>query len=352
MKNQYRISKINSLYSKIILCSKEISPDYYASLRKSLILEKITGILTSEVNFESPDKIYYSFDYEDFNILHNILASNKNIQNGIDYIYGMTPYISEKNNEEIMITRLIVKIGIDQYLYMACSQKREIYTEIIFLDDSSFPQKNVSIEDFKNEFSDTIQIGTDADKVLLKLSPRPIKILNILEYLSDSIDNNLLLENEKEEILEENNIYSFKNFIKDTNVSISEKIPISVFTEPRPNIKCLDGFKFSVQASYYNYCEPKITGLDIYSSFEVLSKDDIDEFALYLSNDRYIGTATKKSKINQYNYVPLNLIEDLIENHGGIDKEATFVSTEKNKMTELKKLSYAKKILEKNEEII
>ena len=159
-------------------------------------------------------------------------------------------------------------------------------------------------------------------------------------------------ENEKEEIFEDNNIYSFKNFVKDTNISISEKIPISVFTEPRPNIKCCDGFKFSVQASYYNYCEPKITGLDIYKSFEVLSKDDIDEFALYLSNDRYIGTATKKSKINQYNYVPLNLIENLIENHGGIDKEATFVSTERNKMTELKKLSYVKKILEKNEEII
>lgn len=347
MKNQNRISKINSLYSKIILCSKEISSEYYASLRKSLILEKITGMLTSEVNFESPDKIYYSFDYEDFKILHNVLSNNKNIQNGIDYIYGMAPYFSEEDNTQIMITRLIVKIGIDQFLYMACSQKREIYTEIIFFDDSSIPEKVVSIEDYRNEFSDTIQV--DDDKVLLKLSPRPTKILNILDYLSESIDTELMIESEKEEKLKENNnIYSFKNFVKDTNKPIYEQIPTSVFTDLRPTIKCSDGFKFSVQASYYNCCEPRITGLDIYTSFEVLSKNDIDDFALYLSNDRYIGTSTKKSKINQYNYVPLDLIETFIESHGGIDKEGTFALSDKNKLSDLKKLSYVKKILEKN----
>ena len=323
MKNQNRISKINSLYSRIILCSKEISPEYYASLRKSLILEKITGMLTSEVNFESPDKIYYSFDYEDFKILHNVLSNNKNIQNGIDYIYGMAPYFSEKDNTKIMITRLIVKIGIDQYLYMACSQKREIYTEIIFFDDSAIPEKVVSIEDYRNEFSDTIQV--DDDKVLLKLSPRPTKILNILDYLSESIDTELMIESEKEkESKENNNIYSFKNFVKDTNKPIYEKIPTSIFTDPR------------------------ITGLDIYTSFEVLSKNDIDDFALYLSNDRYIGTSTKKSKINQYNYVPLDLIETFIESHGGIDKEGTFALSDKNKLSDLKKLYYVKKILEKN----
>ena len=347
MKNQYRISKINNLYSKILTSSSEVSPEYYANLRKSLILEKLTGILTSEVNFESPDKLYYSFEYEDFKILHTLLTSDINIQNGINYIYGMIPFLSKKDDKKIMITRLIIKIGIDQYLYMSCSNQREINTEIIFFDDTD---KNIaSIEDYENKFSNTIDWQqVENDEVLLKLSPRPTKIFNILEYLGNNIDDSILKLESNSEDKNNTSIYSFNNFIKDTNIPISDMIPQSVFTEPRPTIKCKDGFKISVQASAYNSCYPKLTGLDVYKSFEVLSKKDIDEFSLYLSNNYYLGSSKNNNKIKQYDYVPSSMIETFIENHGGIDKEATFESYEKNRPSELKRLSYAKKIMENN----
>ena len=350
MKNQYRISKINNLYTKIILGAKKISPEYYINLRKSLILEKLTGMLTSEVNFESPDKSYYTFEYEDFKIIHTLLSSEKSIQNGIDYIYGMAPFFSEKDNKKIMITRLILKIGIDQYLYMSCDQKRNIHAEIIFFDESS-DKGTVSMDKYENQFSNSINWKeVKNDEILIKLSPRPSKILNILEYLGNSINESLLeLETPAENTNNnDNSIYSFKEFFKDTNKPITEDVPISVFTEPRPTIKCKDGFKLSVQASAYNSCYPKLTGLDIYKSYEVLSKKEIDEFTLYLSNNYYIGSSKITSKIKQYDFVPLNELENFIESHGGIDKEATMKLYEKNRPSELKRLSYAKKIMEQN----
>lgn len=350
MKNQNRISKINNLYSKIILSSKKDSPEYYANLRKSLILEKLTGMLTSEVNFESPDKSYYTFEYEDFKIIHTLLTSDKSIQNGIDYIYGMVPFLSKKDNKKIMITRLIIKIGIDQFLYMSCDSKRNIISEIIFFDDSENNGNVTSVEKYENHFSDTIDWKqVENDEVLLKLSPRPTKIFNVLEYLAENIDDSLLkLESENNTNNSNNSVYTFKDFIKDTNRPISDMIPITVFTEPRPTIKCNDGFKFSVQASAYNSCFPKLTGLDIYKSFEVLSKKDIEDFTLYLSDKYFVGTSKTSNKVKQYDYVPLSLIESFIENHGGIDKESTFESSEKTRPSELKRLSYAKRIMEYN----
>ncbi len=348
MKNQNRISRINNLYTKIILESKDLSPEYYINLRKSLILEKLTGMLTSEVNFESPDKSYYTFEYEDFKIIHSILTSDKSIQNGIDYIYGMVPFFSEKDNKKIMITRLTIKIGIDQYLYISCDQKRNINPEIIFFDDSS-NNEITSLDKYENKFSDSLNWKEiKNDEIIIKLSPRPSKILNILNYLGDSINDSLLK-------LEDSNIkendtndseYSFRKFFKDTNKPISDEIPNSIFTEPRPTIKCKDGFKLSVQASAYNSCYPKLTGLDIYKSFEVLSKKEIEEFTLYLSNKYYLGSSNITNKIKQYDYVPLNVLEDFIESHGGIDKDATMESYEKNRPSDLKRLSYAKKVME------
>ncbi len=354
MKNQYRISKINNLYSKIILCSKKLTPEYYANLRKSLILEKLTGMLTSEVNFESCDRAYYTFDHEDFKILHTMLTNDANLQNGTEYLYGIVPYLSEKNNKKIIISRLIIKIGIDQYLYFASTSSKDVYAEVIFFEEPSEEENEFelsnstpSLEEYENSFSDTIDWEKfKNDKVILKLTPRPTKIFNILEYISENINEDLLSQNNTEEKVSD--IYTFKDFIKDTNVPICEKVPVSVFTEPRPNIKCKDGFSFSVQASYYNACEPKLTGLDLYKSYEVLSKNEIDDFMLYLSNDNFFGNNKTHSSISEYNFVPLELIENFIDSHGGIDKDATFKAYEKNRPSELKRLSYAKKIMENN----
>ena len=73
---------------------------------------------------------------------------------------------------------------------------------------------------------------------------------------------------------------------------------------------------------------------------------EIEEFTLYLSNKYYLGSSNITNKIKQYDYVPLNVLEDFIESHGGIDKDATMESYEKNRPSDLKRLSYAKKVME------
>jgi len=318
LKNSNRISKINNLYSKIILCSKEITPEYYSNLRKSLILEKINGILNSEVDFESPDKRYYLFDYEDFRILHSLLSSNKNIQNGIEYIYGISLVFDEENAEKKnMITRLIIKTSEEEYLYMACTQERDIVSEVISNPD------------------DTI--------LHTKLSPKPNKIFNILEYLSDSIDFDVLNNPKKEKSSKE---YSFRDFIKETNTPICAELPTYIFSSPRPTIKCMDGFKISVQASSYNNCSPQLSGLDMYKTFEVISSTNIDDFAEYLSTYKYINKSNSNKSLIEYDRVPESLIETLIESHGGINKKETF-SSSNIEISELKKLSYAKNLITK-----
>lgn len=316
-KNSNRIFKINNLYNKLLSCSYEDSPEYYLALRKSLILEKITGILTAKCSIESPDGRYFLFDYDDFKILHSLLAGNKEIQNGIEYIYGISLAYDE-HNEKDMITRLIIKTAEEEYLYMSCSQKRDVTIEVI--------------------------TKPNYDDLSTKLSPKPDKIFNILEFLSESIDYDLL---KKEKTASHSDIYNLYDFIKDTNVPICEEIPTYIMSAPRPSIKCKDGFTISVQASSCNACSPRISGLNIYKSFEVISMNEINEFENYISNYKYISKLNKTNSLFEYDLVPFTNLENLIEAHGGIDKQKTFAN--KSNASELKKLSYIKNIMANNQ---
>ena len=79
------------------------------------------------------------------------------------------------------------------------------------------------------------------------------------------------------------------------------------------HIVCQDGFTVSAQAGKYNYCEPKKDGAESYTSVELGFPSEYmgDEFIMYCDD---IEDPTDTI----YSYVPVALVEALVERHGGL----------------------------------
>ena len=81
-----------------------------------------------------------------------------------------------------------------------------------------------------------------------------------------------------------------------------------------PRIKCSDGFSLSVQASRYHYCAPRLDNLDNYNRVEVGFPSDVeDELLPYQDQPSH-----NDPKEDVYNRVPVELVEEIINDHGGI----------------------------------
>lgn len=89
--------------------------------------------------------------------------------------------------------------------------------------------------------------------------------------------------------------------------------PDSIISIMRPRIVCNDGFSISVQGSENHYCEPRKNLLDQdYSAVELgfpSAPDDL--IADYAEDDEDLCQTV-------YGWVPINVVEELIEKHGGI----------------------------------
>lgn len=80
----------------------------------------------------------------------------------------------------------------------------------------------------------------------------------------------------------------------------------------RPQVVCKDGFKISVQASKFHYCEPRVNGDVIYEEVELGYPNMEDELIAEYAEDPDRLTKTV------YAYVPVDIVNQLIEKHGGI----------------------------------
>ena len=92
----------------------------------------------------------------------------------------------------------------------------------------------------------------------------------------------------------------------------------------RPRIVCADGFEMSVQAGSHWYCYPRANLRDgNYSEVEVGYPSDIEPLIMSYAEG---GGKTGYTE-NVYAYVPVDLIDEVLEKHGGIaligDKEVT-----------------------------
>ena len=85
----------------------------------------------------------------------------------------------------------------------------------------------------------------------------------------------------------------------------------------RPKIVCNDGYEVSVQASENHYCKPRENKAWPYSKVELGFPNKEDELINeYAEDDEYTKTV--------YGWVPVDVVNKLIEKHGGINWEKTF----------------------------
>lgn len=94
------------------------------------------------------------------------------------------------------------------------------------------------------------------------------------------------------------------------------------YSHIRPAIYCKDGFRMSLQASEYHYSTPRIFNSDYYTRFEIGFPSEVEQSIYQYAEDRENLTDTI------YGYVPKDLIDKIIEKHGGIDVEKTFKKNE------------------------
>lgn len=80
----------------------------------------------------------------------------------------------------------------------------------------------------------------------------------------------------------------------------------------RPHIVCKDGFTMSVQGSTGMYCSPRETR-DNYTDLEIGFPNRVEPLILEYADDSNTPTDTV------YGYVPIEVIDQVIEVHGGID---------------------------------
>ena len=80
----------------------------------------------------------------------------------------------------------------------------------------------------------------------------------------------------------------------------------------RPYIECADGFTISVQASDFHYCSPRTSVADQYETVELGFPNMEDPIIKDYAEDPDDLTHTV------YGYVPIKVVNKLIEKHGGI----------------------------------
>lgn len=84
--------------------------------------------------------------------------------------------------------------------------------------------------------------------------------------------------------------------------------------EVTKKIECKDGFSISVQANKYTYCEPRINKGWPYSTVELGFPSALDDLI-----EDYSEEPGKTQTV--YPYVPIDIVNQLIEKHGGIANE-------------------------------
>lgn len=104
---------------------------------------------------------------------------------------------------------------------------------------------------------------------------------------------------------------TLQEFIKQTTKIENEYMNV------RNRLICNDGFNMSVQGSRGHYCTPR-TNTDSYQSLEIGFPSEEEPLIYQYAEDKERLTDTV------YGYVPVEIIQEVINKHGGIDFEKTF----------------------------
>lgn len=90
----------------------------------------------------------------------------------------------------------------------------------------------------------------------------------------------------------------------------------------RPKVVCNDGFSISIQASETHYCEPRQSKISNYKSVELGFPSAEEELiSEYAEDDDLTNTV--------YGWVPVEIVDQLLKKHKGIDYVATMANFSK-----------------------
>lgn len=81
---------------------------------------------------------------------------------------------------------------------------------------------------------------------------------------------------------------------------------------PAQPIECADGFKASLQASRFHYCEPREDSCRRYYTIEIGFPSEIVDEWLEFAEDKNDPTGTV------YGYVPVEVVLSVLNAHGGV----------------------------------
>jgi hypothetical protein len=103
----------------------------------------------------------------------------------------------------------------------------------------------------------------------------------------------------------------------DTIITLDQFIQKCGIVRHRPKIVCMDGFKMSVQGNEMAYSIPRKTGTD-FQAMEIGFPSEVEDLIL-----KFMDTSIADPTQTVYGYVPLDIIQKVIDKHGGIDAEKT-----------------------------
>ena len=133
--------------------------------------------------------------------------------------------------------------------------------------------------------------------------------------------------------------FNLNYWLKETVDIDAVRVPgVTAFQKVRPRIACNDGFSVSVQASEFTYCHPRYTQWQNEDGWQVINGEywlssetprnfETDHYTPYESVE--LGFPSEEDElINEYaegddytntvyGYVPVNVVEQLVEKHGG-----------------------------------
>ena len=162
----------------------------------------------------------------------------------------------------------------------------ELRNFILYSPENKYKNSRIPLQEFANEYGQVSYLG---------------------DFFSSDKGNITLDEAEKQRRIVATPDYTLEQFIRESKPEL--------YCEKRPELTCIDGYKFSVQASESHYSFPRIDGLDEYERFEVagITENQIWELQEFVEdpNEKYIV----------YIFVPTDKINEVIENHGGLNKK-------------------------------
>lgn len=108
------------------------------------------------------------------------------------------------------------------------------------------------------------------------------------------------------------NMDTVNEYLKRTLKTVNIKGTDYTYQNNRPHVECADGFKVSIQASRNHYCSPRVDGDIIYDEVELGYPNTEEPELLEYAED------PDRLKSTVYGYVPVELVNKIIEKHGGI----------------------------------